>query len=153
MPGADVAVVKKKTKFPEPLVLHVAVGECVNIQLTDRREGPRASLHIGGLLRAINSSGINIGFNPEQTITPGQARTYRFYVDTQKIESTVISDFGGNDSGWDDLYGGLVVARAAEHLRNGREPRPEVPRDDGAVTHTLLERGAHPNIPSALPDG
>ncbi len=117
VPSTDVAAVLNKTKFPEPLVMHVAAGECVNVTLTNRRT-VRASFHLGGLLRDMNSTGINIGFNPEQTIAPGQSRIYTFYADNYKLESVMISDFGGDNSGWDGLYGAMVVAPAGATFRN-----------------------------------
>jgi FtsP/CotA-like multicopper oxidase with cupredoxin domain len=117
VPNTDVASVLNKTKFPEPLVMHVAAGECVNVKLTNRRT-VSASFHLGGLLHDMNSTGINIGFNPEQTIAAGQSRTYTFYADNYKLESVMISDFGGDNSGWDGLYGSMVVAPAGATFRN-----------------------------------
>ncbi len=118
VPTTDVAAVLNKTKFPEPLVLHVAAGECVNVTLTNQRATARASFHLGGLLRDMNSSGINIGFNSDQTIAPGQTRTYTYYADTHKLESVMISDFGGDNSGFDGLYGAMVVAPAGATFKN-----------------------------------
>ena len=49
----------------------------------------------GALLRDLNSSGVNVGNNPaNQTVAPGGTRTYTYFADTQKLESTTISDFG-----------------------------------------------------------
>jgi FtsP/CotA-like multicopper oxidase with cupredoxin domain len=103
----------------EPLVLHAAAGDCVSIRLTNRRS-VRTSFHLGKLLRRTASSGVNVGFTPEQTVAPGQTRTYRFFADDDSLESALISDFGGADepegvevdSGPDGLYGALVVAPA-----------------------------------------
>ena len=66
----------------------------------------------------MNSSGINIGFNPENTIAPGQSRTYTYYADTHKLESVMISDFGGDNSGYDGMYGAMVVAPAGATFKN-----------------------------------
>ena len=120
VPNADVAAVLNGTKFPEPLVLHVAAGECVKVTLTNRRSsgGGRVSFHLGGLLRDMNSTGINVGFNPEQTIGRNSSRTYTFYADNPKLESVLISDFGGDNSGEDGLYGAMVVAPAGATFRN-----------------------------------
>ncbi|MBI3977739.1 MAG: multicopper oxidase domain-containing protein [Chloroflexi bacterium] len=109
VPTADAAAVMSGAVFPEPLVLHAAANECVVVTLTNQRNNDRASFHLGGLLRDPESGGINIGFNPEQTAAPGQQRTYRFYADTRKIWSALISDFGGDDTGKDGLYGALGV--------------------------------------------
>ena len=56
---------------PEPLVLHVAEGECVEVHLTNHRGGDRVSFNVTKVLRDTESSGINTGYNPEQTIAPG----------------------------------------------------------------------------------
>ncbi|WP_345305819.1 IPT/TIG domain-containing protein [Candidatus Villigracilis saccharophilus] len=66
----------------------------------------------------MNSSGINIGFNSDQTMAPGQTRTYTYYADTHKLESVMISDFGGDNSGFDGLYGAMVVAPAGATFKN-----------------------------------
>ena len=118
VPTTDVASVLNKTKFPEPLVLHVSAGECVNVTLNNQRAIARASFAVGGLLRDMNSSGINIGYNSDQTIAPGQSRTYTYYADTYKLESVMISDFGGDNSGYDGMYGAMVVAPAGATFKN-----------------------------------
>ncbi len=132
--STDVAAVLNKTKFPEPLVLHVAAGECVNVTLTNQRALDRASFHLGGLLRDMNSSGINIGYNPEQTIAPGQSRTYTYYAYTHKLESVLISDFGGDNSGWDGLYGAMVVAPAGATFKNSNG----FPTDKGSMVNVYV---------------
>ncbi|MBI3241383.1 MAG: IPT/TIG domain-containing protein [Chloroflexi bacterium] len=118
VPNTDVTAVLNKTKFPEPLVLHVAAGQCVKVSLTNRRSTARVSFHLGGLLRDMNSTGINVGFNPEQTIGKNASRTYTFYADNPKLESVLISDFGGDNSGWDGLYGAIVVAPTGATFKN-----------------------------------
>ena len=105
------SILKNKTPI-EPLVLHVAAGECVKITLTNQRNGQRASIDLGGLMRTLNSSGINVGFNAEQTVAPGQSRTYTFYADSAKVQSAPFRDYGGNDSARDGLYGAVIVAPA-----------------------------------------
>jgi hypothetical protein len=113
VPTSLAAGVIAKTIFPEPLVMHVAAGECVKVTLTNQRNGPRASFHVGALLHDLNNSGINVGNNPgDQTVAPGASKTYTYYADTQKLESTMISDFGGDNSGLDGLYGSVIVAPA-----------------------------------------
>ena len=113
VPTSLAAAVIAKTVFPEPLVMHVAAGECIRVTLTNQRTGSNASFHVGVLLHDLNSSGINVGNNPgDQTVAPGGQKTYTYYADTQRLESTMISDFGGDNSGLDGLYGSVVVAPA-----------------------------------------
>jgi FtsP/CotA-like multicopper oxidase with cupredoxin domain len=125
--------VERKTLVPEPLVMHVAAGECVTVHFTNRRT-VRASFHSTGLLSAsaagnsaygAASSGIDVGFGPEQTVAPGGSRDYRLYADNAKLGATLISDFGGAtvlptsggvpinvDTGSIGMYGAIDVAPA-----------------------------------------
>ena len=123
---------------PEPLVLHAAAGECVTVQLTNERATARASFAVDKLARTLNSSGINAGYNPEQTVAPGEERTYRYYADSEKIGSAVISDFGDFDSGAQGLYGAFVVAPAGAEFA---DPRTGLPRDVGAQVDVRLPGG------------
>ena len=133
VPTNVATLVEKKQLVPEPLVLHVAAGECVTVHFTNRRT-VRASFHPTGLLaESANggaafgsaSSGMNVGFGPEQTVAPDGSRDYRLYADTAKLGATTISDFGGPtvvpangtvatsvDTGPTGLYGAIVVAPA-----------------------------------------
>ncbi|MDX6562301.1 MAG: hypothetical protein QOD65_2115, partial [Gaiellales bacterium] len=133
VPTNVATLVEKKTLVPEPLVLHVAAGECVTVHFTNRRT-VRASFHATGLLEksagggtafGSASSGIDVGFGPEQTVAPNGSRDYRLYADTAKLGATTISDFGGRtvvaqngtvatnvDTGPIGLYGAIVVGPA-----------------------------------------
>jgi FtsP/CotA-like multicopper oxidase with cupredoxin domain len=116
--SSDASAVAAGTKKPEPLVLHVAQGDCVTVKLHNERTLSRASFHASGLLRTIESSGIDVGFNPEQTVAPGDTREYRFFADTDRLQSTLISDFGAEDSGVTGLYGAFVVAEPGARFTN-----------------------------------
>jgi FtsP/CotA-like multicopper oxidase with cupredoxin domain len=106
------AAVANGLLFPEPLVLHVAQGECVNVTLHNQRAFVSASFHVGGLLRDMNSAGINVGGNPNTMVLPGASRTFTYYADNVRLESTMISDFGADRGGEEGLYGAVVVAPA-----------------------------------------
>ena len=95
---------------PEPLVLHVAEGECVEVNLTNHRLTDRVSFDVSKLVHDRGSSGINVGYNPEQTIAPGTSRTYRYFADTERLGGSLISDFGGDDTGTIGLYGAMVTS-------------------------------------------
>src|SRR3954454_12180508 len=110
--SGDVAEVNARTLNPEPLVLHVAAGECIDVTFRNRRATERASFHVSKLMRDPESSGVDVGFNPEQTVAPGGTQVYRFYADSRKLGSALISDFGPTDSGTTGLYGAVVVAPA-----------------------------------------
>ncbi len=110
VPSDDAAAVRTGTKAAEPLVVHIAAGECLQVNFKNERSGARASFHVSELLKEMESSGINAGFNTEQTVAAGGQRTYRYYADTRKIGAAMISDFGGVDTGVNGLYGAVVVA-------------------------------------------
>jgi FtsP/CotA-like multicopper oxidase with cupredoxin domain len=138
VPSKDAQAASNGTKPPEPLVLHAAAGECIDVHFTNSRGSSRASFHVSKLSRGIESSGINIGFNPEQTVAPGGSRDYRFYADTAKIGSALISDFGDSGSGVDGLYGAMAIAPEGAKFK---DPVSGDPRDIGAKVAVELPSG------------
>ena len=135
VPTADAAAVKAGTKKPDPLALHVSAGECVNVRFTNERVSARASFHVAKLLRDTSSSGVNIGFNPEQTVAPGVSRRYKLFADDANIGSAVISDYGGDDSGAQGLYGAIIVAPAGAVFT---DPVSGAPKDVGLQVDVLV---------------
>ena len=109
---ARVADVLAGTAKIEPLVLHVAEGECVKVHLTNDRTTAE-SFAVGKLDRNSDSSGVDVGYSPENNTPAGGTRDYWYYADTDRIGSATISDMAG-DSGKDSqkagLYGAIVVA-------------------------------------------
>lgn len=104
--AGDEMPIRKGILNPEPLILRANVGDCVEITLHNKLancfhhgaihgypevpiEAPfppsqRISLH--SQLLAYDprgSDGAAIGFNPDQTIGPGESITYRWYVDKE----------------------------------------------------------------------
>ncbi|MGM7635158.1 copper oxidase [Bacillus sp. Hm123] len=98
----------KGTKKPEPLIIRANVGQTVEVTLTSMlklelfpfKDGIypypkvkeqafyppslRISLHPQLLQYDVNTSaGETVGFNGDQTVGPGETRTYRWYVDSQ----------------------------------------------------------------------
>jgi hypothetical protein len=125
VPSAIAADVEAGRVKPEPLVVHAAAGECLEVTLNNRLGGDRrASFNAGQLLRGKGSAGINAGFNPEQTVADGATRTFRFFADSLRIGSAPIADFGGEDSGVDGLYGAVVVGPAGATFRDPVSGRP-----------------------------
>jgi hypothetical protein len=138
VPSAQAADVQAGRVAPEPLVLHAAAGECVTVALRNERASARASFHVDKLTRTAASSGINAGYNPEQTVAPGEERTYRYFADSEKIGSAMIADFGDSDSGARGLYGAFVVAPEGAQFS---DPRTGLPRDVGAQLDVKLPGG------------
>ena len=123
VPTSDAAAVESGQLRPEPLVMHAAAGECIVAELTNRRS-IRASLHADELVRSQESSGVNVGYGPEQTAAPGQSRVYRYFADTRDIGSAQLSDYGDVDSGRDGLYGAIVVADRGAKFYDTRSGAP-----------------------------
>ncbi len=112
VPTASAAGVKNGTVTPKPIVMHASAGRCIEVSFTNQRAGARASFHVGEVDRTPESSGVDVGYGPEQTVAPGETRTYRYYADTRKLGITPIADFGGLDTGTKGLYGALVISPA-----------------------------------------
>jgi hypothetical protein len=121
---------------PEPLVAHVAAGDCVTVAFNNERT-PEAgvdkttSFHVGELSRTPDSSGIDVGYNSEQGVAPGESRTYRYYADTRKIGSAPIDDRGTSNGSTNGLYGAIVVAPAGATFT---DPKTGSPVQYGAAT-------------------
>ncbi len=142
-------------RIPEPLVAHVAAGECLTVVFTNQRETARASFHVDKLDRTPDSAGVNVGFNSEQTVAPGATKTYRYYVDSRKIGSALVSDFGGQDTGLDGMYGSINVAPANATFTDpvtgaprsfGAQVDVHVPGTQGYRDHTIAMADGDPVI-------
>ena len=97
---------------PEPLVLHVGVGDCVQIALTNRTADGSVTYHCD-LLAAdpATSGGVAAGREPAQAVEPGGSRTFTYYA-SPEVGQTValVRDWGNvltNPSA--GLYGAIVV--------------------------------------------
>jgi hypothetical protein len=126
VPSSVVKAAQQQGYKAQPLVLHVAAGTCFNVSFTNRR-AVRASFHVDMLQQTPESSGVNAGFTPEQTVAPGGSRVYSYYADGDRYESALISDYGGEkpapaeegpgldprvDTGPEGLFGAVEVAPA-----------------------------------------
>ena len=103
------AAAAKTNGVTDPLVVHVNAGDCLTVNFTNERLFNRASFNVGELAKSGASSGVNVGFNPEQTVAPGASQTYKVYADNVSIEAAQFSDFGGDATGKIGLYGAFVV--------------------------------------------
>ena len=109
----EVTKVKGGMLKPHPLTLRVNVGDCLKIKLTNRMAAERAGLHADGLaFDPKDSTGINVGNNPgDQTIGPGQSKTYTFYAHPEFGENAaMIQDWGNVISNpRNGLYGAIII--------------------------------------------
>jgi hypothetical protein len=163
---------RRGTYKPEPLVLHIAAGDCLVVTLKNERALGRVSFHDDGLLRTPGSSGVNTGFTSEQTVAPGATRTYRLYADTAKLGATLVANFGSDEGKTDGLYGAVVVSEKGSYFTNpvngapvtiGSQVDVHVPSGSGPKSYrdyTLLFAEHDPSLgqdhmpyPTALKDG
>ena len=109
----EVTSVKNGTVRPNPLVLHVNVGDCIKIKLTNKMEKERAGLHADMLaFDPKDSMGINVGNNVgDQTLGPGQSKGYTFYAHPEYGENVALIQDWGNviENPRNGLYGAVVV--------------------------------------------
>lgn len=109
----ELGVVKAGTKVPHPLVLRVNIGEVIKINLTNRLKKGRVSFHADMLAYDPKDSlGINVGRNQgDQTIAPGESRTYTFYAHPEYGKAAALaSDWGDvTTHPRDGLYGAIIV--------------------------------------------
>ncbi|MEW6681557.1 MAG: multicopper oxidase domain-containing protein [Nitrospirota bacterium] len=107
---------------PMPLTLHVNVGDCVNVTLKNNMKSSRASFSADMLaFDPKDSQGVNVGMNPgDQTIGPGQRRTYTFYAHPSYGETAaLIRDWGSFlNNVRDGLFGAIIVGPRGSTYRD-----------------------------------
>ena len=100
------------TIAPEPLVLHVNVGDCIQVSLTNTTEDGPVSMHADMLAYdPRDSQGIAAGFGLVQAAMPGETRAYTFYAHPEIGETVAMVRDWGNvlENPWLGLYGAIVV--------------------------------------------
>ncbi len=110
------------TVMPNPLTLHVNIGDCVKVNLKNKMKASRASFFAPGLaFDPRDSQGLNVGNNPgDQTIAPGGSRTYTFYAHPDNKETTSLVWDGGDivSNPRNGLYGAVVVGPRGSQYRD-----------------------------------
>jgi FtsP/CotA-like multicopper oxidase with cupredoxin domain len=123
----EVTAVKGGMVKPHPLTLRVNVGDCIKIKLTNKMAKERAGLHADGLaFDPKDSMGINVGNNGgDQTVVPGQSKTYTFYAHPEFGENAaMIQDWGNVVSNpRDGLFGAIIIGPRGSKYRD-RSPAP-----------------------------
>jgi hypothetical protein len=118
----EVTAVKGGMVKPHPLTLRVNVGDCIKIKLTNKMAKERAGLHADGLaFDPKDSMGINVGNNGgDQTIAPGQSKTYTFYAHPEFGENAaMIQDWGNVVSNpRDGLFGAIIIGPRGSKYRD-----------------------------------
>jgi FtsP/CotA-like multicopper oxidase with cupredoxin domain len=97
---------------PSPLVLHVGVGDCVTLELTNHLADDDASLHADMLAYdPLDATGIAVGRNPGSALAPGETRRFTYFAHPEIGETTaLLLDRADVTSGpGEGLYGAIVV--------------------------------------------
>ncbi|HZS11956.1 MAG TPA: hypothetical protein VFA38_06880, partial [Nitrospirales bacterium] len=107
---------------PMPLTLHANLGDCIKVNLKNKMAKSRASFFAPGLaFDPRESLGLNVGNNPgDQTIAPGESRTYTYYAHPENKETTSLVWDGGNivTNPRNGLFGAVVVGPRGSQYRD-----------------------------------
>jgi manganese oxidase len=117
----DLAALRAGTRAPEPLVLHVSVGDCLVVTLRNATSAGPVS-YTCDLLASdpAANGGPGAGREPDQAVPPGGTRPYRFYASPEVGETVGLS------RDWGDvltnpalgLYGAVVVGPKGARYRD-----------------------------------
>lgn len=111
----DEAPVESGAQAPEPLVLHVNVGDCIRVQLKNATSEGAVTLHADMLaFDPKDSYGVAAGKDVELAVQPGASRAYTFYASPEVGETTALLRDWGNvlENPRLGLYGAIVVGPA-----------------------------------------
>ena len=107
---------------PMPLTLHVNVGDCIKVKLKNEMKASRASFSADMLaFDPKDSQGLNVGNNPgDQTIGPGESRTYTYYAHPALGQTAALVWDWGNvlKNVRDGLFGAIIVGPKGSKYRD-----------------------------------
>ena len=108
--------------MPNPLTLRANLGDCIKVTLKNKLKASRASFFAPGLaFDPKDSQGLNVGNNPgDQTIGPGESRTYTYYAHPANKETTSLVWDGGNVvvNPRNGLYGAVIIGPKGSQYRD-----------------------------------
>lgn len=123
---------------PEPLVLRIAAGEMLELNVRNE-SGQRAALTAGELLVDTQTcAGSAVGLNLDSSIAPGQTRSYYLYADDEDIGTTCALNLPNPLSGGVGAYAVIVVEPRGATFRH---PKTGAPAPSGAVADVLAPSG------------
>ncbi|HZC80250.1 MAG TPA: hypothetical protein VE222_00790, partial [Nitrospiraceae bacterium] len=118
----DLTRVKAGELKPSPLTLHVNVGDCVKINLKNQMAKERAGFHVDMMaFDPKDSFGVNVGNNPgDQTVAPGQSRTFTYYAHPQYGElAAMVQDWGNVvENPRNGLFGSIIIGPKGSTYRD-----------------------------------
>lgn len=153
----DKAKVASDSFQPMPLVLHVNVGDCIKVNLKNQMKASRASFSADVLaFDPKDSQGVNVGNNPgDQSVAPGQSRTYTYYAHPELGEvSALVWDWGNFiNNVRDGLFGAIVVGPKGSKYRDPATGEDVSLKNawfvDVLVDRTIPENATRPNYRDA----
>jgi manganese oxidase len=105
-----------------PLILHVNVGDCIKVNLKNEMAKNRAGFHVDHVaFDPKESLGINAGNNPgDQTVAPGQSRTYTFFAQPEFGENAALIQGWGNviENPRNGLFGAIIIGPKGSQYRD-----------------------------------
>ena len=107
---------------PMPLTIRANVGDCIKVNLKNKMKESRASFSAISLaFNPKDSLGANLGNNPgDQTIAPGESKTYTYYADPFNGEiSSLVWDWGNvmlNPR--NGLFGAVIIGPKGSQYRD-----------------------------------
>ena len=108
--------------MPNPLTLRANLGDCIKVHLKNKMKASRASFFAPGLaFDPRDSQGLNVGNNTgDQTIAPGESRTYTYYAHPANKETTSLVWDGGNIvvNPRNGLYGAVIIGAKGSQYRD-----------------------------------
>ncbi|MBS0177645.1 MAG: hypothetical protein JSR20_02650 [Nitrospira sp.] len=139
--------------MPNPLTLRANLGDCIRVNLKNKMKASRASFFAPGLaFDPRDSQGLNVGNNAgDQTVAPGESRTYTYYAHPLNKETTSLVWDGGNIvvNPRNGLYGAIVIGPKGSQYRDpvtGADvSQKNVWRADVIVDTTLTENAGKRN--------
>src|SRR5688572_7964261 len=102
-----------RRRVPEPLVLRVVTGDCIEVRLTNRLDDSPVSFHADLLAYdPTTSGGVAAGNNPRQAVDPGETGAFELYADPDLGEVTsLVRDMADPEhNAARGLYGAIIVA-------------------------------------------
>jgi FtsP/CotA-like multicopper oxidase with cupredoxin domain len=108
--------------MPNPLTLRANLGDCIKVELKNKMKASRASFFAPGLaFDPKDSQGLNVGNNPgDQTVAPGESRSYTYYAHPANKETTSLVWDGGNVvvNPRNGLYGAVIIGPKGSQYRD-----------------------------------
>jgi manganese oxidase len=116
VPSHEVPLIEQGLIEPRPLVLRALQGEAVKVNLENQLDRP-VSLHASVLFaKPGDGLGITVGNNPDDSVAPGETRTYTWYTGDPNGPDVGAVHLQSFDDPVEDpkrgLYGSLVVLPA-----------------------------------------